>query len=260
MTPVLLLLATLALQDAPAAPASPVSTSPAAAEPAAASASPALTGAPADDYGFVAWCRGALTGHMELFQSASPEIARVREQKARVLLTGKSGAEAEKIQASLAKDAAREDELDIEQHKAGEDYLTLYQSALTAAEAAGSPHARGEEAASQGYRIWSAARASDGKTQMYSYLMWELPGRCETAAKSLKEKSSLFGAAFRKAEAAPAPPDPAAAPADAPPADATVAAPSDPAASAQPAPPPPSPAPEAPPAPALRPSAPSPGA
>ena len=252
MTPALLLLATLALQDAPAAPAAVPS---AAAEPAAASAAPALTGAPADDYGFVSWCRGALTGHMEMFRSASPEIARVREQKAKMLLAGKSGAEAQKIQASLARDAAREDELDVEQQKAGEDYLALYNSALQAAEAAGSPHARGEEAAAQGYRIWSAARASDGKTQMYSYLMWELPGRCETAAKSLKEKSSLFGAAFKKAEA---PPPPAAPAADAPAPGAATPAPTEP---AVPGPPPSTaPTPSETPAPTLRPSAPAPGA
>ena len=249
----LLLLASLALQDAPAPPPAPV----AAAEPTAAAA-PALTGAPADDYGFVAWCRGALTGHMEMFRSAGPALAQVREQKTQALLAGRSGAEAEKIRASLARDAAREQELDTEQQKAGEDYLALYQSAMEAAEAAGSPRERGVEAMGQGYRIWSAARASDAKTQMYAYLMWELPGRCETAAKALKETSSLFGAAFKRGEA-PAPlaaePPPAEVPAAGAPADPPSAAPpaGTDAAATVPAPPA-----DAPPAP--RPPAPAPGA
>ena len=231
MTPALLLLASLALQDAPAA--SPVAASADSATPAAA-AVPTLTGAPADDFAFVAWCRGALTGHMELSQAAAPEMARVREERVRTLLVGKSDAEAAKVRAAMAKDTAREAELDAEQRKAGETYLALYNSALTTAEAAGSSHARGEEAAGQGYRIWSAARASDPKTQMYAYLMWELPGRCETAAKSLKETSGLLGAAFKRAEAPPAPeaapsPDSSApdAPAPAPPAGAPAAPPSD---------------------------------
>ena len=244
MIPALLLAASLAAQDAPAAaPATP----PAAAEPAAASAAPALTGAPADDYGFVAWCRGALSGHMEVGASALPEIGRVQAEKARRLLEGKSGADAEKIRVSLDKDAAREAELDTEQQKAGRDYIALYQSALDAAEAAGADHARGEEATGQGYRIWSAARAAAPQTQMYSYLMWELPGRCETAARSLKSNSGLLGAAFKRAEVPAAPADTAPTPpASAPDAPGTDAAPP---ATVAPAP-----------APSLRPSAPAPGA
>ncbi len=222
-------MASLALQDAPSAATTP----PAAAEPAAASAAPALTSAPADDYGFTAWCRGALTGHMELGAAAAPEIARVEQDKANKLLEGKSGAEADRIRASLAKDVAREAELDTEQQKAGKMYLALYQSALEAAEAAGANHSQGEEDAGQGYRIWSAARAASPQTQMYSYLMWELPGRCETAARALKSHSGLLGAAFKRADAqapqdAPTPPaaDPApAADAPAPPATDTPAAP-----------------------------------
>ncbi len=245
MSPFFLLLAGLAFQDAPPATAA-AATPPAAAEPAAASAAPSLTGAPADDYSFTAWCRGALSGHMELAGVAGPEIARVEADKSAKLLEGKSGAEAQKIRATLNKDTAREAELEVEQQKAGREYLALYQSALDAAEAAGASHARGEEATGQGYRIWSAARAAPPQTQMYSYLMWELPGRCETAAKSLKSNSGLLGAAFKRPEAA-ASTDPAtggdapAAPSPAP--DAPAATPS----------------PESPP-PALRPSAPAPGA
>ena len=182
------------------------------APPPPAEAAPVAAGAPADDYGFVAWCRGALSGHMELYRSVKPEISQVRAAKAQKLLAGKSDDEAAKLQAQLRKDDAHEDELDVQQQAAGQEYLDLYGRALAAGEAAGQSHARGVELTAQGYRIWAAARAAEGQTRMYSYLMWDLPGRCETAAKSLQSKSNLFGAAFKRAEAPPAP-ETAAAPA-----------------------------------------------
>ena len=109
---------------------------------------------------------------------------------------------------------------------------------------------RGEEATGQGYRIWSAARAAPPQTQMYSYLMWELPGRCETAARSLKANSGLLGAAFKRAEAEPAPASPAPEPGVGGEAPAPTPTPAPTSA--------PEPAPSD--APALRPSAPAPGA
>jgi hypothetical protein len=163
----------------------PVATSPAARPAPAESAAPGRdpdipASAPTDDYGFVAWCHGALSGHMELHDKVKPELDKV----------------------SPGGD-------DTEQLAAGRDYLALYARALKAAEAA-SPtniHARGDDANAAGYRIWSAARAADPRTQMWSYLMWELPARCEIAAKRLEDRSVLFGEALRTGETAqPAPP------------------------------------------------------
>ena len=135
--------------------------------------------APADDYGFVAWCHGALTGHMELHDRVRPELDKVSP-----------GADDTKLTA------------------AGEEYLALYARALKAAEKA-SPtniHDRGEQADAAGYRIWAAARAAEPRTQMWSYLMWELPPRCEVVAKRLEERSTLFAEALRPAPNAPPPP------------------------------------------------------
>ena len=145
--------------------------------------------APTDDYGFVAWCHGALSGHMELNDRVKPELEKVSP-----------GADDSKLMA------------------AGEEYLALYASALKAAEKA-SPsniHDRGEQADAAGYRIWAAARAAEPRTQMWSYLMWELPARCEIVAKKLQERSTLFAEALRPdpnaPKAAPPPPRPTAAP------------------------------------------------
>jgi hypothetical protein len=209
-----------ALVMAAAAADEPVATSPTArpAQAPAAVSAPAPTGpprdaeipasAPGDDYGFVAWCHGALSGHMELHDRVKPELDKV----------------------SPGGD-------DTELAKAGTEYLSLYAAALKEAEAA-SPqniHDRGVEANAAGYRIWAAARAAEPRTQMWSYLMWELPPRCEIAAKRLEQNSSLLGQALRsdtrpppgpvgRREVAPAP-SPETPTAGSPPAPAEPAAP-----------------------------------
>jgi hypothetical protein len=181
-----------------AAPDGPIATSPQARPPAprpatsmpvqppASAAAPARdpeipASAPTDDYGFVAWCHGALSGHMELHDRVKPELDKV----------------------SPGGD-------DTELAKAGADYLSLYATALKEAEAA-SPqniHERGVEANAAGYRIWAAARAAEPRTQMWSYLMWELPPRCEIAAKRLAATSSLLGQALKAAPGQKRPPAP----------------------------------------------------
>lgn len=158
-----------------AAPAAP--SAPAAAETKASDDSDIPGGAPSDDYGFVAWCSGALAGHMALYPMVKPQLDAMQR-------------------ADEAKDNAK---LDQEQLAAGETYLKLYQRALRAAEKASGANlqARKLEAAAQGSRIWGAARAADPQTRMWSWIMWELPARCETAATRLEKSSSLLGAALK---------------------------------------------------------------
>lgn len=176
-------LALAAASDEPVATATSARPAP---PPAAAPATPARdadipASAPVDDYGFVAWCHGALSGHMELHDRVKPELEKV----------------------SPGGD-------DTDMTNAGRDYLTLYAKALKEAEKASASniHDRGVEADAAGYRIWAAARAAEPRTQMWSYLMWELPPRCEIAAKRLEERSTLLGEAL-KSDAAPADPAPA---------------------------------------------------
>lgn len=171
----LVLAAAAADEPVATAPGARPAQTPAASAPAPAPAGPARdadipASAPVDDYGFVAWCHGALSGHMELHDRVKPELDKV----------------------SPGGD-------DTELAKAGADYLALYAAALKEAEAA-SPqniHDRGVEANAAGYRIWAAARAAEPRTQMWSYLMWELPPRCEIAAKRLEQNSSLLGQALK---------------------------------------------------------------
>lgn len=145
---------------------------------------PIPPGAPTDDYGLVAWCYGALSGHMAMYDQVKPDLD------------------------ALSNDPSRA-ELDSQQQAAGREYLALYQRALNTADAA-SPRSRrseGERARASGEAIWGPARnAVDPKTRMWSWLMWELPGRCETAANRLQANADLSAPAVARPDAQPAPP------------------------------------------------------
>jgi hypothetical protein len=149
---------------------------PAPAPAAAAAEEPIPAGAPADDYGLVNWCAGALSGHMVLYHQVKPQLDALPD--------------------SSPKETAA---LDTDQIKAGRDYLALYRKAIDAAEKA-SPRSisdRGLAMRRQGNSIWTAARATDdAKARMWTWLGWELPGRCETAAERLYEKSLLSAQAL----------------------------------------------------------------
>ena len=132
-------------------------------------------GAPSDDYGLVSWCYGALQGHMAMYQMVKPELDKLPDDKPKETAV-----------------------LDAEQMKAGKEYLALYKRAIDAAEKA-SPQMisdRGLQQRAAGANIWMAAKQADARTQMWSYLGWELPGRCETSAERLYEKSLLSAQAL----------------------------------------------------------------
>jgi len=147
-----------------------------AASPKTALEDPVPTGAPSDDYGFVSWCTGALTGHMALYEQVKPQL--------------------DSLPDSQPKETAA---LDAEQMKAGREYLELYKKATDAAEKA-SPRPiseRGLTERQRGNAIWELARnTTDRKAAMWTWLSWELPGRCETAAERLYEKSLLTAQAL----------------------------------------------------------------
>lgn len=160
-------LALMAAQPSTAAPAGAAS---------AVAEDPVPAGAPSDDYGLVNWCAGALSGHMVLYHQVKPELDALPD-------------------ASPKETAA----LDADQIRAGREYLELYKKAIEAAEKASPRNIadRGLQMRRAGSAIWTAARAtSDGKARMWTWLGWELPGRCETAAERLYEKSLLSAQAL----------------------------------------------------------------
>jgi len=127
-------------------------------------------GAPTDDYGLVGWCQGALTGHMSLYSVVRPELKKL----------------------SRAGEAKADADMETAQMQAGREYLDLYDRARRAADArnAGVDKARGEVARDAGGRIWNEASRADPQTRMWSWIMWELPARCETAARRLEADQS----------------------------------------------------------------------
>jgi hypothetical protein len=90
-------------------------------------------------------------------------------------------------------------ESDEEQQAIGREYLASYEAALKAApQSRTADGARTAAAARQtGYATWAAARtAQNRETQKFTYLGWQLPGRCEHAAKRLSGNADLMGAAM----------------------------------------------------------------
>jgi regulator of protease activity HflC (stomatin/prohibitin superfamily) len=121
-------------------------------------------GAPTDDYGLVAWCRGALTGHMALYSLVKPEMKSMERPG----------------------EVAYDEKSDAAQMEAGREYLALYARAMQAAEKADPKLVtRGLELRSQGEGIWTEAKAAAPRTRMWSWLMWDLPGECEVSANRL---------------------------------------------------------------------------
>ena len=134
-------------------------------------------GAPATDYDFVAWCHGALSGHMALYAEVKPELDGL----------------------SRASETADNEKTDHAQMEAGREYLALYTRALNGADKGHAALlARRRTAQAQGSAIWTAARAAEPRTRMWSWLLWDLPGRCETAAKTLETPAGRIAALHSK--------------------------------------------------------------
>jgi hypothetical protein len=202
---------------APAAPARPAATTVAPLPPVAApsSAQPAAsavsntpvsstdelpTGAPADDYEFLGWCTGILTGHMQLYPKVKPELDAIAKRWN-----------------SVDSDARQE----AAQQVAGKELLGQFRHAMGTVEAA-SPtpiSLRGQTAVQKGLATWTSVDKLDKQNQAYSWMNFGLPGRCENkAAEVEKSGGKIKTAAMATPAAKPAVATPAAAPATAKPA------------------------------------------
>jgi hypothetical protein len=148
---------TLALAGSSALAAHAAPASGPAAQPGTAEYTP--EGAPRDDYNFVAWCEGVLEGHMAL---------------------------AEHVQSVLP--------LDEVQQKIGKAYLKGYEQALDIGKKGRSD---AELDAAQAIRYaaranWNTAMGVDLQLGADTYLAWQLPGRCEHAAKRVAKRDDIF--------------------------------------------------------------------
>jgi hypothetical protein len=187
MAPLLFALA-LILQDAPAADAAPAATPDApmaTAVPRKQAAAPlpiqgGAISAPTDDYGYVAWCYGAIASYVELYDRAMPEVIRIE----RAWPTPSTEENISQVY------PAQRDE--------GKRNLILFARAMLAAEKA-SPRPlqnEGIEAVRKGRAMWTGA-TSVPKAQLAQFWMsWSPPAKCEETAKALEARSLLFGQAL----------------------------------------------------------------
>ena len=142
---------------------------------------------PADEYGYVAWCYGALGGYANLYDRVMPEVTRIEKA-----FPGPDGVAASlKTYPELRAQAQKD--------------LKTFSSAITAAEKA-SPRPISEYGGSQvkrGAAIWQGADTVDKARLAQMWMSWSPPGDCEKRAKTLEMKSSILGKALNY-NAAPA--------------------------------------------------------
>jgi hypothetical protein len=176
----LALAASLFLADAPAEAAD------------AAAPAPIPTGAPSDDYQFVAWCYGVLAGYLDLHDQVMPEVTRIESSFRR---PGSNLADDLKV-------------YDIQQ-RAGRADLKRFQAAMTAAEKASVKpiNAQGAQALSRGRSVWNAGPEVTKARIAQEWMSWTLPARCPVTAASLEKRAKLMGASLQvnaQPDAAPA--------------------------------------------------------
>lgn len=150
---------------------------------------------PADEYGYVAWCYGALGGYAALYDRVMPEVTRIEKA-----FPGPDGVAASLKTYPELKTQAQKD-------------LKTFASAITAAEKA-SPRPISEYGGAQvkrGSAIWQGADSVDKARLAQMWMSWSPPGDCERRAKTLETKSTILGKALNynsvsATTAAPAPP------------------------------------------------------
>jgi hypothetical protein len=165
------------------------------------------SGAPSDDYQFVAWCYGLLGGYLELHDEVMPEVTRIESTWRR---PGSNLADDLKVYAH--------------QQEQGRKDLARFKAALTAAEKASLKpiNTIGAQALQRGHAVWSHGPEITKARLAQEWMSWTLPKRCITTADTLKTRATLLGASF-EVNAEPGPADPAPAPEAQPAPDAQAA-------------------------------------
>ncbi|HEX8233768.1 MAG TPA: hypothetical protein VF559_10560 [Caulobacteraceae bacterium] len=127
---------------------------------------PLPTGAPTDDYGLLAWCHGALNGHMQLKPVVWPEVERIERQFPNP---------ATPVDTALA--------VYEQQSSEGAAAIGKIEAALSSLEAKGRTGGIDRAAAdAQGAQIWNGAASADRRQVAQLWMSWALPGRCTSTA------------------------------------------------------------------------------
>lgn len=182
MSPLLIALALLAQDPAPADAVEAPPPAPAVEEV------PYPSGAPRTDYGLVSWCYGALAGYVELKPQVMPEVTRIETA---FRAPGRT----------LAEDLQVYEDLEAE----SQTNLKLFARAMEAAEKASMKpiNTEGGEAVKRGRSTWAAAPNLPKARLAQEWMSWSLPARCITTAERLETRANLLGATFDPTAASP---------------------------------------------------------
>jgi hypothetical protein len=179
-------------------------------------------GVPHDDYQLVAWCYGMLRGYLDLHDEVMPEVTRIETA---FRPPGRKLSDDLKVYADM--------------QKTGKAQLKQFQAALTAAEKASLRpiNTIGAAAVAKGHSVWEGGPGVTKARMAQEWMSWALPARCETTAKTLKDRATLLGAGFKvnAEDDAPKAEAPGDAPKDAPAETATAPPPGDAPAAERPA-------------------------
>jgi len=141
----------------------------ASADAAARGEDPFPTGAPTDDYGFMAWCYGALAGHVALYDKVLPEVRRIEGE------FPDAGTPLDKVMDGYKA-----------QHERGRQILTTYDKALSIAEASGQTGGVDRTTAvTKGREAWRGSETAEPRQLAQLWMSWALPDRCEATARRL---------------------------------------------------------------------------
>lgn len=150
---------------------------------------------PTDDYGYVAWCLGAVGGYVDLYDRAMPEVIRIE----RAWPTPSTEENIKEVYPGQKKDAVAD--------------IALFKRAIEAAEKASpTPIAiQGAAAIKKGRALWTGSNTVPKAQLAQFWMSWSPPAKCTETAKALEQRSNLFGQALtynakpadKPAEAAP---------------------------------------------------------
>jgi hypothetical protein len=181
MAPALLLALSLLASDPVTTPAAsgapapaPAPTAPAPAQP----GEPLPAGAPTGDYELAAWCYGAMSEYLDIYEKVKPDLRQI-----------------DKLFGSSVKNEAEPYASDM---KAAHAELRVLAGAVEAAEkASAEPIAqRGVAAIKLGRSIWIPAEEKTHRELARAWLTWGLPDACDTRARQLEANAKLLGIAL----------------------------------------------------------------
>lgn len=146
--------------------------------PAASEGEPLPPGAPTDPYQLTAWCYGAMSEYLDVYERVIPDLRAIDKQFG-------SSVKNEKDPYSADMAAAR-------------DELKVLAGAVEAAEKASpSPIApQGAIAIKLGRSIWAPAELKTRRELARAWLSWAMPDRCDSTARALASNSALLGKAL----------------------------------------------------------------